>query len=148
MGYQEALEKAGAKVLAFEAFGSYQGTWLAIVERDGEIGIVEGSYGSCSGCDAFQSEFDYSSAPEEYNGKYYKNGRTWDEDDECTESEFREAVAAYDLRLAEFGASYLISLYDVSHYERKLQSLLAADWHDEDEAKYCQWAIDKMAEIE
>ena len=35
MGYMASLEMAGAKVLSFKEFGSYQGTWLAIVEFNG-----------------------------------------------------------------------------------------------------------------
>jgi len=57
--YQEALEAAGAKVLEYEYFGDYQGTWIALVDYNGQRGFVEGSFGSCSGCDAFQAEFDY-----------------------------------------------------------------------------------------
>lgn len=57
MSYEMCLEKAGAKVLAFQEFGDYQGSWYALVEYKGERGWVEGSYGSCAGCDAFQSEF-------------------------------------------------------------------------------------------
>lgn len=64
MSYAEAMEAAGAKVLAFEEFGSYQGEWWAKVEFNGVTGFVGGSYGSCSGCDAFQSEFGYGSASE------------------------------------------------------------------------------------
>jgi len=55
--YQRAMEAAGAKVPAFSEFGSYQGDWWAYVIHDGKMGYVHGSYGSCSGCDAFQSEF-------------------------------------------------------------------------------------------
>jgi len=29
--YKESLEAAGAEVLAFESFGSYQGDWVALV---------------------------------------------------------------------------------------------------------------------
>lgn len=58
-GYKEALEAAGATVHAYEAFGSYQGDWLAHVTYNGITGLVRGSYGSCSYCDAFESEFDY-----------------------------------------------------------------------------------------
>ena len=57
MGYKEALEAAGAEVMAFEEFGSYQGDWWAKVRYKGELGWVQGSYGSCSGCDAFEAEF-------------------------------------------------------------------------------------------
>ena len=57
MSYEMCLVKAGAKVLAFQEFGDYQGSWYALVEYNGERGWVEGSYGSCSGCDAFEAEF-------------------------------------------------------------------------------------------
>lgn len=58
--YQGALEAAGAKVLQFESFGSYQGEWWAKVEYQGKTGWINGGYGSCSGCDSFQGEFGYS----------------------------------------------------------------------------------------
>jgi hypothetical protein len=58
MGYKETMEMAGATVHSFREFGSYQGDWLAKVTWKGELGFVRGSYGSCSGCDAYQSECD------------------------------------------------------------------------------------------
>jgi hypothetical protein len=78
-GYREALEAAGANVLAFEHFGDWQGSWLALVEYNGERGWVHGSYGSCDHCDAFEAEFGYDAE---------------EEDD-------------YPKRLASFGESYL-----------------------------------------
>ena len=59
MGYGQSLEAAGATVLKFKEFGDYQGTWWALVEYEGGKRWVNGSYGSCSGCDSFQAEFDY-----------------------------------------------------------------------------------------
>lgn len=59
MGYEESLIAAGANIKEFAYFGSYQGDWLALVEYDGKTGWVSGSYGSCSGCDAFEAEFGY-----------------------------------------------------------------------------------------
>ena len=59
-GYELALYCAGADVLAFEEFGSYQGDWWAHVKLpNGETYFVQGSYGSCSNCDAFDGEFGY-----------------------------------------------------------------------------------------
>lgn len=57
MGYKESLEAAGAKVIDFQDFGDYQGTWLAAVKYKNKLLIIEGSYGSCSGCDSFQGAF-------------------------------------------------------------------------------------------
>jgi len=62
ISYQGALEAAGAKVLAFSKFGDYQGTWWAKVAFEGKVGWVTGSFGSCSGCDAIEGEFDSENA--------------------------------------------------------------------------------------
>ena len=60
--YHESLVAAGAVVLEFEEFGSYQGDWLAVVDYNGERGLVWGSYGSCDHCDAFEGEFGWDAA--------------------------------------------------------------------------------------
>lgn len=144
MGYSEALEAAGAKVLEYKQFGSYQGDWLAFVEYNGEKGIAQGSYGSCSGCDAFEAEFSYyDQEPTEENGKYYKGG--WaDPDDECTKEEYDKIKAAYQQKLSDFGLHYLSpGLYDKSHYEQRLLKLNQEDWFDEEEKEYIKWAISR-----
>jgi len=46
MSYQIALEAAGAKILAFKEFGSYQGDWWAKVTYKNEMGWIKGCYGS------------------------------------------------------------------------------------------------------
>ena len=53
--YEDALKMAGAEVICFERFGSYQGDWWAKVRFQGKEGWVNGSYGSCSGCDEIES---------------------------------------------------------------------------------------------
>lgn len=78
MGYREALEAAGAKVEAFEEFGSYQGDWIAKVEINGKRGWVHDYYGSCSGCDAFEAEFSYRN--EETPEKLAAFGKTYLDD--------------------------------------------------------------------
>jgi hypothetical protein len=83
MSYQDALKAAGANVLAFESFGDWQGSWVALVEYRGERGWVQGSFGSCSECDSFEAEFGWGF-------------------DEHTETEVQ-----YQARLASFGESYL-----------------------------------------
>lgn len=87
MSYQEALEAAGAEVHDFKEFGCYQGEWYAYVTYQGETGVVTGSYGSCSGCDAFDAEFGWEDSKK---------------DD-------------YQQRLAAFGETYLTVL-PASHY--------------------------------
>ena len=56
-GYKQALLAAGCEILKFQEFGDYQGEWIALVKYKGRTTWVFGAYGSCSGCDAFQSEF-------------------------------------------------------------------------------------------
>ena len=80
--YMSALEAAGATVLAYKEFGTYQGEWYAYVEYQGQRGWIEGSYGSCTMCDAFEAEFGYGY------------------DDEIDAADF-------DARLKSFGESYL-----------------------------------------
>lgn len=55
-GYEWALGEAGAEVIAYRSFGSYQGDWWARVRYQGKDGWIKGSYGSCSGCDAWEHE--------------------------------------------------------------------------------------------
>lgn len=96
MGYLEAMEAAGATVHEFKEFGSYQGTWLALVTYNGNTGWIEDSYGSCSGCDAFEAEgFGYE---EPVIGK-----TNWDRDTPYTQAD----VDAYREKLAAFGRGYL-----------------------------------------
>ena len=58
-GYDDCLEAAGADVLDFERFGSYQGEWWALVRCAGALGFVSGGFGSCSGCDAIEALLTY-----------------------------------------------------------------------------------------
>lgn len=105
MSYCEALEAAGCEVIEFKEYGSYQGEWLALVSVDGEIGVVDGCYGSCSGCDAFYAEFGWS--------------------DECGD-DYRE-------RLSDFGKGYLPAL-PIGHYISRLEEQKNKDheWWDDD----------------
>ena len=80
--YEAALKAAGAAVVAYASFGSYQGDWLALCYYNGEFRWVHGSYGSCSACDSFEGEF----------------GEIWREEDNPAE---------YQRRLVEFGKTYL-----------------------------------------
>lgn len=54
MDYTDAMKAAGADVLAYQRFGSYQGDWWAKVAYEGRVFWVAGSYGSCSGCDQME----------------------------------------------------------------------------------------------
>ena len=124
MGYSEALEAAGAKIIAFQEFGSYQGDWFAFVEYQGKRGWVQGSYGSCSGCDAFQSEFDYGSNFGVDTTTIGCREHWYKTEDDCNDCKL--ALADYDKRLTEFGASYLD--YIQSQDEAEANAAKNIDW--------------------
>jgi len=104
-----ALEATAAIVLYYEAFGSYQGDWVAFIHYDGQLGVVVGSYGSCSGCDAFEAEFGGGHGvanDEEYEYHAWNQNKPG-----CEECE-KEAQ-----KLVDFGKSYcefaLVTLEEV-----------------------------------
>lgn len=98
MGYSLALESAGAKVLDYEQFGDYQGSWIAKVSYKGAVGYIRGFYGSCSGCDAFEAEFDFSCCDE--------HGDIWYE--EAVENSASCVYCKnYVDRMIKFGEGYL-----------------------------------------
>lgn len=113
MSYESALEAAGATVHEFKEFGSYQGDWWAKVTHNGQTGWVQGSYGSCSGCDAFQAEFDYG------NDQCSDHKYVWDAPKDC------EACTALkndkQAKLARFGEGYL-DLMDQAEAEARAGS--------------------------
>ena len=106
MSYECALKAAGCNVVEIEYFGSYQGDWYAAVEIDGEKGVVTGSHGTCSHCDAFESEFGYDA---------------YESDD-------------YSQRLADFGKTYLPVL-PADHFITPIQKSIddGYNWNDEEE---------------
>lgn len=130
MSYKEALEAAGAEVHQYKDFGSYQGDWFALVTYKGERGWVSGSYGSCSGCDAFEGEFTYSDYPEceehRYTGKPGK--------EECASCQ--ALTAAYQTKLSAFGKTYLDGVDGEGTCLQTQENLLIhldsqADWDSE-----------------
>lgn len=127
MSYTQALEAAGAKVLAEGSFGSYQGDWIALVEYKGERGFVSGSYGSCSGCDAFEAEFGYS---DDWCGEHSYN--RVDDCEAC--ADVREN---YRIRLEDFGRKYMDDADGnamLDDYDRMLSSASAnLSWDSEAE---------------
>jgi hypothetical protein len=138
MSYKTALRVAGATVLEFESFGSYQGEWYALVEYNGERGWVSGYFGSCSYCDSFEREFGYSESfrCEEHE---YRYDDSWKGCPACEKLE-----ADYDFRLIDFGKTYLETLLPAEHYLRLLnetaewdsEAVVAAGWICEMEKKY------------
>ena len=100
MSYEEAIQKAGAEIHAFQNFGSYQGDWWAKVTFGAETGWINGSYGSCSGCDAFESEFGYGS--DKCDEHKYESDEKAEGCEVCAEKK-----ANYESRLIDFGKGYL-----------------------------------------
>jgi len=92
MSYQEALEAAGARVIAYEHFGDWQGSWIALVEYQGQRGWVQGAFGSCDHCDAFQAEFDWDSdfACKDVQGRLAQFGRDYLDDLQTTKQLLRQ----------------------------------------------------------
>ena len=135
MGYREAIEAAGAKVVDFKETGSYQGSWGAVIEVAGVRSLAVGSYGSCGGCDAFMGEFDFNDTPSEENGKFFVN---WEE---VTEEVYRETVSAYNSRLADFGRSYVTTPMSKTDIEAQLAQFDADEWFDEEQKELYVWAL-------
>mgnify|MGYP006292009643 CR=1 FL=1 len=117
MSYQGALEAAGAVILEFKEFGSYQGDWYALVEYQGERGWVQGCYGSCTECDAFEGEF----------------GDWYDKKDD----------ADYHERLKSFGEGYLPPMRDVAGLLAEMDERGEWDWESEEAAVWIREINDK-----
>jgi hypothetical protein len=102
MSYERALEAAGAKVLEFRAFGDWSGTWWAKVILNGKESWISGSFGSCSGCDAFEAEFGFED--------HYCEKHLFSDDDEAEVANCEECnkmQALFKEKLAAFGKYYL-----------------------------------------
>lgn len=138
MSYELTLRKAGATVLAYKEVGDYQGTWGCVVEYKGKLGLVTGSYGSCSGCDAFQGEFGWGGNHDfsERNGKYYK----W-YDEEITKEEYEQGIAEHERKLAQFGEGYLNDIQDAFDIENRLANTHPDVWYDEEIRELLTWAL-------
>lgn len=130
MDYREALEFAGATVHDYEAFGSYQGDWLAKVTYEGKTGWIKGSYGSCSGCDALQAEFGYEShtcKEEEYYDPLYGDEGFREGCPECQKLK---------QKMINFGQSYLDPILTQEEVEKVVSENLDWDMEAEEMLKY------------
>lgn len=126
--YNGMLEIAGAKVIAYQSFGSYQGDWIAEVVYNGKHGYVHSYYGSCSGCDALQAEFDFSSH-DHFDTNYYNplyNGV----DTTC------ETCMSVYKKMQEFGASYL---KEIISYDEILANISKNLEWDSDAEEMVKW---------
>ena len=86
-----------------------------------ETGWVNGAYGSCSGCDAFEAEFGWS----------WGDGcedHTYDKQDDCLACQKRDEE--YQEKLAEFGKGYLDTVMTQEQMEKYTAG--NAEWSMED----------------
>lgn len=58
MSYTEMVKDWGHDVLLWECFGSYQGDFVVLLRGGDRYGFLVIGYGSCGGCDAFESACD------------------------------------------------------------------------------------------
>lgn len=138
MSYSDALEAAGAIIEAFEEFGSYQGDWWAKVTYNGETGYVNGSYGSCSGCDAFEAEFGWPS--EYFKCSEHQHDYTPQIEHICIDC--IKQRNSFNARLVDFGKPYLEGLY--SYEEAKKHMSRNLEW-DSDAQSMLDW-LEKVKE--
>ncbi len=80
------MKAAGAEVICYKEFGSYQGDWLAKVSFEGETFWIRDCFGSCSVCDAFKADVGWS---------------PWNDDSQAEVDAYREKVRAFGARLLE-----------------------------------------------
>jgi hypothetical protein len=122
--YLDSLKAAGVEVIDACEFGDYEGSWYAVVKYNNQYLMVEGSYGSCSGCDAFLAEFGYI----DYNEEKYKR------------------------KLIEFGKGYLVQGCDLKKAIENAEKDCEWDIDSEQKLKwlkmiYNQFFSDKIQEI-
>jgi hypothetical protein len=132
MSYQESLEAAGAVVHAFQNFGSYQGEWFAKVTYNDETGWINGNFGSCSGCDAFEAEFGWG-----------KGDRCDDHEHDYTEeyktcSKCKESESVFKAKLADFGKTYLDGLMTQEQAEKQASQHIEWDIDAQEMLKFVQ----------
>lgn len=148
MGYAHALRTAGAEVVDFKEIGSYQGTWGAVVDFQGQRSLVTGYYGSCSVCDAYQAQFGWSSDEPYYNhetDKYYIN--QWS-DEEITKETHDAILEKEKQELIDFGMSYLRNPMSKEDVQKRIEYYDANDtgeWSfDSEERELYDWAINLL----
>ena len=128
MSYPEAMELAGADILEYESFGSYQGDWWAKVKYNNKQGWVHGSYGPCSGCDAFQSEFGYED--HKHEGDNYFDPIYDGFKDGC------EKCNQVKIRLIDFGKNYLSEIFTQEEAEKIASEDLSWDMDADEMVKF------------
>lgn len=71
--YGEMIAKAIDGLLwSYEQYGDYQGDYIALIYKDGNLLIYKGAYGSCSGCD-WLCDYSDGEVPDEAAKDYVKS---------------------------------------------------------------------------
>lgn len=134
--YADCLRLAGAEILAYETFGSYQGDWIAKVRYSGQVYWIRGYYGSCTHCDGLKAElnFDYH---------YCENDSVFrDELSEYMENvEFCEECAKVLTKARILGESYLEN--DNFSYQELLKKFEEDSEWDYDAREVVRWLKEK-----
>jgi hypothetical protein len=145
MGYSYALRTAGADVVDFKTIGSYQGTWGAIVDFQGQRSLVTGYFGSCSVCDAYESQFGHMEddpVHDQDDDKYYAD---WTRQEEITKETYDVIIERGKKELADFGMSYLrhpMTKEDVIKRIEYYDTNDTGEWSfDSEERELYDWAI-------
>ena len=144
MGYTHALRTAGAEVLQYKQTGSYQGTWGAVCRYNGQTVLVTGYYGSCSVCDAYQSQFGYledDPVQDETTGKWYSD---WTREYEISQEQVDAINEEHRQKLVDFGMSYLRNPLTKDMVQSTIDRYNAKgddDWFDNEERELYDWAI-------
>jgi hypothetical protein len=134
MSYEYAMKMAGATIHRFEMYGSYQGDWLAEVSYNGQRGFVHGSYGSCSGCDAYQAEcegFSHNAVGDEEVSDWHWG--SYEDHPECEKC--REALQS----IAAFGRSYLGNILSKEEMVEELEKGLEWAWDKSETMSKLRW---------
>lgn len=130
MGYKQALEAAGATVIAFQYFNAWQGDWYAKVEFNGKVGYAHGGFGSCSRCDAFEAEIGDLPDSCEQHSQY----DLVEEQKDCIAC--RGIQATTQAKVVEFGLGYLNDI--LTQEEAEAQAAQDLEW-DLDAAEMLRW---------
>lgn len=136
---------AGANVIDTKYAGSYQGTWGSVVEYQGKKGLVTGSFGSCSSCDAFEGEFNdymWSSDVISYDSETDTYSKDYG-DIICTKEQYEAQQAEYQQKLSDFGKRYLHVIQDKWDIENQLAHLSKDEdnWYHHEQRELLEWAL-------
>lgn len=126
MSYDTALIATGHALLDYQSFGDYQGTWYALMNINGTLSLISGSYGSCSGCDAFESEFSYDNDnTPEYKEHLKRFGQQYIDNnlvDIAKEIETQKVTAEWDME-APAVIAWLERIQHDMQFKKKLEAL-------------------------